>query len=249
LYQLKGRVGRSDRVSHAYFTYEGNVMGENAKKRLAAIREFTQLGSGFKIAMRDLQIRGAGNLLGPEQSGHMASVGYSLYCKMMKQAIEAAKGKGSAQAPEIETAVDLSVPAYIPDTYIEEEAHKLDMYKAIAGVSSLRDAKEVREELADRYGKLPREVENLIVCALVKQMANNAGLTSVIKKGEKIELKYADNIYIDPQKLIRFLSGCEGKASFKSTNPPMIVFQSPSVKELIEFLNVLKRCKPSVLGV
>ena len=93
LYQLKGRVGRGDKVSHAYFTYLGGVMGENAKKRLQAIREFTQLGSGFKIAMRDLQIRGAGNLLGAEQSGHMASVGYSLYCKMMKQAIDAAKGK------------------------------------------------------------------------------------------------------------------------------------------------------------
>ncbi len=249
LYQLKGRVGRSDRVSHAYFTYEGTVVGENAKKRLAAIREFTQLGSGFKIAMRDLQIRGAGNLLGPEQSGHMASVGYSLYCKMMKQAIEAAKGKISAQAPEIETAVDLAVPAYIPDTYIEQEAHKLDMYKAIAGVGSLRDAKEVREELADRYGKLPREVENLVVCALVKKMANSAGLASVIRKGDKIELKYAENSIMDSQKLIRFLSGCGEKALFRPTTPPMIVFGSPSARELIEFLHALKRCKLSVLGV
>lgn len=249
LYQLKGRVGRSDKISHAYFTYVGSVVGENAKKRLAAIREFTQLGSGFKIAMRDLQIRGAGNLLGPEQSGHMASVGYSLYCKMMKQAIEAAKGKAGAQEPEIETAVDLAVPAYIPDTYIEEEAHKLDMYKAVAGIANLKDAKEVREELADRYGKLPREVENLIVCALVKKMANTAGIASVIKKGDKAELKYAENSIVDPQKLIRLLSGYGDKALFRATNPPMIVFGSPSARELIEFLNVLKRCKPSVLGV
>lgn len=250
LYQLKGRVGRGDKISHAYFTYLGSVVGENAKKRLAAIREFTQLGSGFKIAMRDLQIRGAGNLLGPEQSGHMASVGYSLYCKMMKQAIEAAKGKVPIGAEtEFETAVDLAIPAYIPDSYIDEETHKLDMYKAISRISGVRDMKEVRDDLTDRYGKIPREVENLIICALVKKFANEAGIASVIKKSDKIELKYAENVNIEPKRLIRFLTRMGEKAQFRATNPPVIVFGSPAVKELVEFLHALKRCKPSAFGV
>jgi transcription-repair coupling factor (superfamily II helicase) len=249
LYQLKGRVGRGDKVSHAYFTYLGGVMGENAKKRLQAIREFTQLGSGFKIAMRDLQIRGAGNLLGSEQSGHMASVGYSLYCKMMRQAISVAKGKKTAVEEELETAVDLSLPAYIPDTYIVEEAYKLDMYKAISRVGTPKDVKDVQLELTDRYGKPPREVKNLIISALVKKIAHDAGLSSVIRKGSKIELKYGENVNIDPGRLIRFLTKMGEKALFKATNPPVIVFMSASVRELIEFLAALKRCKPSALGV
>lgn len=249
LYQLKGRVGRGDKISHAYFTYLGTVMGENAKKRLAAIREFTQLGSGFKIAMRDLQIRGAGNLLGPEQSGHMASVGYSLYCKMMKQAIEAAKGKIPAVNEDFETAVDLAIPAYIPDSYIDEETHKLDMYKAISRITGVRDVKEVRDDLNDRYGKIPKEVENLIVCALVKKFANDAGIASVIKKGGKIELKYGENVNIDPKRLIRFLTKMGEKALLRATNPPVLVFGSPSVRELVEFLHALKRCKPPAFGV
>jgi len=249
LYQLKGRVGRGDKVSHAYFTYMGDLMGENAKKRLQAIREFTQLGSGFKIAMRDLQIRGAGNLLGPEQSGHMASVGYSLYCKMMRQAIALAKGRKVSQEVEFETAVDLSIPAFIPETYIGEEAHKLDMYKAISRVGSEKNIKEVRLELTDRYGQPPREVENLIIGALVKKIAHDAGIASVIRKGGKIELKYGENVNIDPGRLIRFLTKMGEKAQFKATNPPVIVFGSASVRDLIEFLNALKHCKPSSLGV
>jgi transcription-repair coupling factor (superfamily II helicase) len=249
LYQLKGRVGRGDRVSHAYFTYLGGIMGENAKKRMQAIREFTQLGSGFKIAMRDLQIRGAGNLLGAEQSGHMSSVGYSLYCKMMRQAIDAVKGKKVPVEEEFETAVDLSLPAYIPDTYIGEETHKLDMYKAISRVGSPKDVKEVRLELTDRYGKPPREVENLIISAMVKKVAHDAGVASVIRKSDKIELKYGENVNIDPGRLIRFLTKMGEKALFKATNPPVIVFGSVSVRELVEFLRSLKRCKSSVLGV
>ena len=247
LYQLKGRVGRGDKVSHAYFTYLGGTMGENAKKRLQAIREFTQLGSGFKIAMRDLQIRGAGNLLGPEQSGQMASVGYSLYCKMMKQAIDTAKGKREPfEEDALETAVDLALPAYIPDAYIGEEAHKLDMYKAISRVTTPKDVKDVRLELTDRYGKPPKEVENLIISALVKKIAHGAGIASVIRKGSKTELKYGENVNIDPDRLIRFLTKMGEKSLFKATNPPVIVFMSASVRELIEFLGALKRCKPSV---
>ncbi len=249
LYQLKGRVGRGDKISHAYFTYLGGIMGENAKKRLQAIREFTQLGSGFKIAMRDLQIRGAGNLLGPEQSGHMASVGYSLYCKMMRQAIEAVKGNRPVFEEEFETAVDLSLPAYIPDTYIGEETHKLDMYKTISRVQTQSDIKEVRLELTDRYGKPPREVENLIISALIKKMAHDAGIASVIRKGAEVELKYGENVNIDPDRLIRFLTKMGEKALFKATNPPVIVFKSASVRELTVFLGSLKRCKPAALAV
>ena len=156
LYQLRGRVGRSSRLAYAYLTYKDKVLGETAEKRLKAIREFTEFGSGFKIAMRDLQIRGAGNLLGPEQHGHMESVGYDMYLRLLDEAIAEMKGEPPKRA-SLETSVEFRVPAHIDARYIPDEDQRIDMYKSIASVKDEEEAMDVMDELIDRYGDIPEE--------------------------------------------------------------------------------------------
>ncbi len=171
LYQLRGRVGRSNRTAYAFLMYKRDKMlKEVAEKRLAAIKEFTDLGSGFRIAMRDLEIRGAGSVLGKAQSGHMAAVGYDLYCKLLDNAVRSVKGE--TVQPEKNTAVNLSVDAFIPASYIVNEEQKLDIYKRIAGCGSLEDCDDVRDELRDRFGdKIPAAAENLLRIALIRSIA------------------------------------------------------------------------------
>ena len=242
LYQLKGRVGRSDKNAYAYFTYLGDGgMKENAAKRMAAIREFTQLGSGFKIAMRDLQIRGAGNLLGPEQSGHMANVGYAMYCKLMREAVATAKGK-HVEA-EFETAVELGVPAYIPDSYISGQTDKMDIYKLISKIRTVADAKAAAKELADRFGKIPREVNNLIVTATVKSYAAAAGIASVIKKTDGIELKYSETVDPNVKKLLKIVSGRANDVILRPSTPPALIYRTDKgfdTNAFLEFLGGIK---------
>ena len=162
LYQLRGRVGRSNRTAYAFLMYRRNKMlKEVAEKRLGAIREFTELGSGFKIAMRDLEIRGAGNLLGAQQHGHMQAVGYDLYCKMLNEAVKKQKGLPVSEE-EFQTLVDVELDAYIPDTYIRSESQKLDIYKRIAGIESGEECEDMLEELLDRFGDPPKSVLNLL---------------------------------------------------------------------------------------
>ncbi|MEA4853485.1 MAG: transcription-repair coupling factor [Christensenella sp.] len=242
LYQLKGRVGRSDKNAYAYFTYLGDgVMKEDAAKRMAAIREFTQLGSGFKIAMRDLQIRGAGNLLGPEQSGHMATVGYAMYCKLMREAVQTAKG--GRVDPEIETAVELNVPAYIPDTYIANQTDKMDIYKLISKIKSISDAKAAANEITDRYGKMPKEVNNLIIAATVKAYARAAGIASVIKKGNTIELKYAETCSPNVKKLLKIAEESKKRVILRASEPPVLVYKITKEMKMNDFLEFLGRLK------
>ncbi|MBR2560357.1 MAG: transcription-repair coupling factor, partial [Firmicutes bacterium] len=167
LYQLRGRVGRSNRSAYAFLMYRRDrILREEAEKRLHAIREFSGLGSGVRIAMRDLEIRGAGNLLGAEQHGHMEAVGYDLYCKMLSEAIRERKG-GKAR-PELETTIDLSISAYLPSEYIPDEMQKLDMYKRIAGIETKDEADDILDELTDRYGDPPHCVLYLVRIALLK---------------------------------------------------------------------------------
>lgn len=241
LYQLKGRVGRSDRNAYAYFTYLGDgTMNETAAKRMAAIREFTQLGSGFKIAMRDLQIRGAGNLLGPEQSGHMATVGYAMYCKLMREAVATAKGKHVET--EVETAVELNVPAYIPDSYISDQTDKMDIYKLISKIKTVTDAKATSKEIADRYGKMPKEVNNLIVAAAIKSYASEAGIASVIKKPDGIELKYSESVNPNVKKLLKIVGEHGKSVILRPSTPPAIIYRKKfDTNGFLEFLNSLKR--------
>ena len=189
LYQLRGRVGRSSRQGYAYLMYEKDkVLSEIAEKRLKAIREFTEFGSGFKIAMRDLEIRGAGNILGSQQHGHMAVIGYDLYVKMLNDAIK--KVKGEPIVEEIDVEIDLSVNAYIPDTYISDELTKIEMYKKIASIESKEDMLEVQEELEDRFSDLPKSVQTLLKISYIKSLCK-------IMKVEKVR-QVKDEIWLLP---------------------------------------------------
>lgn len=182
LYQLRGRVGRSNRNSYAFLMYKRDkVLKEIAEKRLAAIKEFTELGSGIKVAMRDLEIRGAGNLLGEAQSGHMEAVGYDLYCKMLNDAVRHLKGETDV-SEEFETEIDINVNAYIPNTYIKSEYQKLDMYKRIAAIDNIEEYSEMQEELIDRFGDMPVAAENLLRVALLKADAHKAYINRIIQK-------------------------------------------------------------------
>ena len=187
LYQLRGRVGRSNRTAYAFLMYRRNKMlREEAEKRLHAIREFTDLGSGVKIAMRDLEIRGAGNLLGAEQHGHMEAVGYDLYCKMLSRAVQDAKGE--TQEEEFDTVIDLVVDAYIPEDYITNEGQKLDIYKRIAGIETAGEMENMLEELLDRFGEPPRCVRNLVAAAELKAMAHRLYLAEIKQVGKEIRM-------------------------------------------------------------
>ena len=189
LYQLRGRVGRSSRQGYAYLMYEKDkVLSEIAEKRLKAIREFTEFGSGFKIAMRDLEIRGAGNILGSQQHGHMAVIGYDLYVKMLNDAIK--KVKGEPIVEEIDVEIDLSVNAYIPDTYIPDELTKIEMYKKIASIENKEDMLEVEEELEDRFSDLPKSVQTLLKISYIKSLCK-------IMKIEKVR-QVKDEIWLLP---------------------------------------------------
>ena len=188
LYQLRGRVGRSNRTAYAFLMYKRDKMlKEVAEKRLQAIKEFTELGSGFKIAMRDLEIRGAGNLLGAEQSGHMEAVGYDLYCKMLNEAVKNMRD-GAEEEESFETSIDLPVDAYIPSTYIKNELQKLDMYKRVAGIETREELEDLQEEFIDRFGEPPKPVLNLLQIALLKAKAHEVFLVSVEQKGEQLLL-------------------------------------------------------------
>lgn len=178
LYQLRGRVGRSSRTAYAFFLYKKDkILKEDAEKRLSAIREFTDLGSGFKIAMRDLEIRGAGNMLGKEQHGHMEAVGYDLYCKMLNEAVK--KEKGEAVEEDFDTTVEIDLDAYIPTGYISAEMQRLDIYKRIASIRTEEDALEIYDELIDRYGEPGRSVENLIEIAKLRAHARRAYISEM----------------------------------------------------------------------
>jgi transcription-repair coupling factor (superfamily II helicase) len=191
LYQLRGRVGRSNRNAYAFLMYKRDkVLKEVAEKRLQAIREFTDLGSGFKIAMRDLEIRGAGNLLGRRQHGHMEAVGYDLYCKMLNDAVKTLKGQQTIE--EFNTVIDLDVDAFIPPSYIVNEYQKLDIYKRIAAIETEEEYEDMQTELLDRFGEIPKSVDNLFRIALIKVAAHKLYMTEV--KGRKDGITFTMSI-------------------------------------------------------
>lgn len=191
LYQIRGRVGRSNRKAYAYFTFQRDkVLTEIASKRLSAIREFTSFGSGFRIAMRDLQIRGAGNLLGHSQHGHMEAVGYELYVKMLNQAIAAARGEPAAP-DKSDCLVDITVDAYLPESYIPDAAGRIEAYKKIAAITTRDDATDVLDELIDRYGDPPRSVQGLVDISLVRVTAARAGIVEIVQRNDNLIL-YTD---------------------------------------------------------
>lgn len=208
LYQLRGRVGRSNRVAYAYFTYrKDKVLTEVAEKRLQAIKEFTELGSGFKIAMRDLTIRGAGNLLGAQQHGFIDSVGFDLYSQMLKEAIEERKGDLPKQ-PESSFEVDIEIDAYIPDDYIKDGHQKIEMYKRFRSLSSLPEIEELEEEILDRFGEYPAEVGYLFLISEMKIYAKNTKLESIKQDKKSV------NIFMSPEGTAQI----DGSKVFNSCN-------------------------------
>lgn len=205
LYQLRGRVGRSNRLAYAYLTYRrDSILSDVASKRLRAVKEFTEFGSGFKIAMRDLEIRGAGNILGPEQHGHMDSVGYDMYCQILKESIDEAQGVKPKEDTSV--SVDLDVDAYLPDTYIENHNQRIDIYKRIAAIESEDDKFELEDELIDRYGDIPVPVQNIINIAELKIPAREAGIYEIMQRGNIIQFKFHEE-YVSAQ----LVMGLDGK--------------------------------------
>src|SRR5690625_1506250 len=190
LYQLRGRVGRSTRVAYAYFTYnKDKVLTEVSEKRLQAIKEFTELGSGFKIAMRDLSIRGAGNLLGAQQHGFIDSVGFDLYSQMLEEAIDSRKtGEPGENIQPFNPELTLSVDAYIPGTYIQDEKQKIDMYKQFQSFSSIEELHDLQDELIDRFGDYPQEVEELFLVSYLKMVAKEQRVETIVENGNRIEI-------------------------------------------------------------
>jgi len=214
LYQLRGRVGRSNRLAYAYFVYrKDKILSEAAEKRLQAIKEFTEFGAGFKIAMRDLEIRGAGNILGPQQHGHMAAVGYDLYCKLLEETVRSMKGEEIAV--EIETSVDIKVDAYIEAEYISMESQRIEIYKRIAAIEDLQDKYDLEEELEDRFGDIPVPVQNLIDIAYIKALGKKMKIVEITHRGSGVFLKFADKKALDPRNLMIILNENQNKVSLE----------------------------------
>ncbi len=205
LYQLRGRVGRSSRTSYAFMLYRrGKLLSEEANKRLKAIREFTELGSGIKIALRDLEIRGAGNVLGAEQHGHMQAVGYDLYCKLLHTAVKALKGEHVAAA-EFETTVEAPLDAYIPSSYIRNEELKLDVYKRIASMESEEDYLDIQDELMDRFGNFGKEVRNLLQIARMKALAHRVYVEELYINLQEVQILFCRQAKIEPERVTALL--------------------------------------------
>ncbi len=229
LYQLRGRVGRSSRTSYAFLMYRRDkILPEVAEKRLSAIREFTELGSGFKIAMRDLEIRGAGNLLGSEQSGHIAAVGYDLYCKLLNESVKELKGEATVRE-DYGTTINLDVSAYIPETYIRNEAQKLDIYKRIALISNEEEYDDMLEELIDRFGEPPRPVQNLLSIAWLKALAHERYIIDLTEKADRIRFTFYEKARIDVSQIDSFVKEYHGRMKFTRDRNPYIIYMKPKV--------------------
>lgn len=242
LYQLRGRIGRSNRTAYAFLMYRKNMMlKETAEKRLAAIREYTDLGSGFKIAMRDLELRGAGNLLGAQQHGHMNAVGYDLYCKMLSEAVKEAKGIHTME--DFDTSIDLNVDAYIPDTYIGNEFQKLDIYKRIAGIENQQDYDDMLEELLDRFGEPGKAVLNLLAVARLKSIAHRGYVTEIKQLGKEVRITLYERAKLNPAGIPLLMQKYGRSLQFKNDQEPKFILnlRDPLIQALTEFAGELEK--------
>ena len=253
LYQLRGRVGRSTRLAYAYFTVKSShAVAEEAQKRLTAIKEFTQFGAGYRLAMRDLEIRGAGSLLGAEQHGHITDIGYEYYCKLIRSAVLSAKGEVTHEAPE--TNVDAAVDAYIPKDYAGNELLRMSMYKRIAEITCRAEYEDLYEEFTDRCGTLPEPVENLMKIALIKAYGKRAGLADIGIRDGLVKMKFAPEAAPDGEMLFRLLTSLDG-ASLGAGDVPVLQLRrkdkTPAdfLKLLPELLSGLADCNRVPEGV
>lgn len=237
LYQLRGRVGRTNRIAYAYLTYrKDKVLTEVAEKRLKAIKDFTELGSGFKIAMRDLEIRGAGNIIGASQHGHMASVGYDLYCRMLEDTVRLVKGEIDKEP--FETTVDIKIDAYIPSEYIKDEVQKIEIYKKIASIDSKESMMDIQEEIEDRFSDIPTSVYNLMNIAYIKSIANKSGIEEIKERNLEVEIKFESREVISKELVKGIMDKYKNRVLFKMGDSPVIGYQLKGQKkeELIDHL-------------
>lgn len=249
LYQLRGRVGRSNRMAYAYLMYQKDkVLTEVAEKRLKAIKEFTEFGAGFKVAMRDLEIRGAGNLLGSEQSGHMMNIGYELYCKLVDDAIRALQGEVVNENKE-EISVELMATANIPNWYIENETLKLQMYKKIAAVATEADEDEIIDEMMDRFGDVPRETLNLVRISRIRSLAEDLSVTRIYEQQGKVIVSFAEKNPLNGYALMNVSEAFGMKAFVHGGIEPYIrltVKPMDKLKDTVKLLQILKDQKSTV---
>jgi transcription-repair coupling factor (superfamily II helicase) len=215
LYQLRGRVGRSRRQAFAYFTYSRNaIISETAKKRLVAIGDFTELGAGFKIAMRDMEIRGAGDVLGTQQHGNIAAVGFDLYCRLLQEEMNSQSGLPPQVRPS-NAVLELNMDAYIPDSCIDDSVLKVEIYKRIAGANEIDKIDALKQELEDRYGKLPLPVKNLLLLGKIKVYTGLLGISSVNYKHGCFEICPAAETRLNGESLLNAAKKWEGKFTFR----------------------------------
>ena len=227
LYQLRGRVGRSNRQAYAYFTVrQDKLLSETAQQRLSAIREFTEFGSGFRIAMRDLEIRGAGNILGPEQHGHLATVGYEMYCKLIEETL--AEVQGTASDLDLETRVDLRVDAFLPADYIKDEHQRMEMYKRIAALSSDADREDIIDELVDRFGDTPAVVDSLLDVAQMRYLCNRIGVSQVANRRGMLTMRIEDRFVQEPMLLLAAMKETDPRLALAPVGPSAIVLKTSS---------------------
>ena len=240
LYQLRGRVGRSHRLAYAYLMYQpGKVLTDLARKRLAAIREFTEFGAGFKLAMRDLELRGAGNILGEAQSGHIESIGYELYCKEVDRAVRRLKGETVTEARS-DISIELPVRASIPASYIEEESLRLQAYKRIASIMSEKDARDVADELRDRYGELPDEARDLIKIAEIRAHAERIGAANISSKDKRILIRFTDAGKLHPYAVVMTSAEFGTDLSITSGNRTFIELKTKSPSDPDRLLELMR---------
>ncbi len=225
LYQLRGRVGRSNRQAYAYFTVRADkALSETAEQRLSAIREFTEFGAGFRIAMRDLEIRGAGNLLGPEQHGHLATVGYEMYCKLIEETLLEAQGRETA--PELSTRIDLKVDAFLPESYIRDSGQRMEMYRRIADLHNDHDREEIIDELVDRFGDTPAVVDTLLDVSHLRYLVNRLGVSQVLHRNDTLLFKMDDRYVPDPALLLSAMKQTDTRLALTPTTPTAMVLRN-----------------------
>ena len=248
LYQLRGRVGRSNRIAYAYFTYrKDKVLTEVAEKRLKAIKDFTELGSGFKIAMRDLEIRGAGNMMGAAQHGHMAAVGYDLYCRMLEDTVK--KIRGDVERDPIETSIEIKIDAYIPSTYIEDESQKIEIYKKIAAIECHEDMLDIQEEIEDRFSDIPASVGNLMDIAYLRSISKQVGIIEIKEAKEEIVLQFDSSERINGALVKALVNKYNRSIVFKLGTKPAFAYKYKNLKNeemLSNLIDIVKYIKSIV---